>query len=79
MRLLRCLEQDRILTLNDITDEYQRLVNLKRDTFIQSGGHSGSAYALHWKSYPAASIHPLESEIERSFPFRAMEIPPFQC
>ena len=42
-RLLNRLEQDPTLTLNASADEYQRLVNLQRDTtLVQSGGQDGS-------------------------------------
>ena len=41
-RLLNRLEQDPTLTLNAIADEYQRIVNLQRDTtLVQSGGQGG--------------------------------------
>ncbi|CAH8671840.1 unnamed protein product [Schistosoma bovis] len=42
-RLLNRLEQDPTLTLNAIIDEYQRIINLQRDTtLVQSGGQGGS-------------------------------------
>ena len=42
-RLLNRLEQDPTLTLSAITDEYQRLINLQRDTtLVQSRGQDGS-------------------------------------
>ena len=42
-RLLNRLEQDPTLTLSAITDEYQRLINLQRDTtLVQSGGQDVS-------------------------------------
>ncbi|VDP20613.1 unnamed protein product [Schistosoma margrebowiei] len=39
-RLLSRLDQDSKLTLNDIANEYQRLINLQRDTTMVQGGGS---------------------------------------
>ena len=41
-RLLNRLEQEPQITLNDMAEEYQRLMNLKHDTtMVQSGAHGG--------------------------------------
>nr|CAX83703.1 Gag-Pol polyprotein [Schistosoma japonicum] len=57
-RLLCRLDQDPKLTLNDIANEYQRLINIQRDTtMIQSGGKDNSeVHAVRQSSGNATSM-----------------------
>ena len=60
-RLLNRLEQDPSLTLNAIAEEYQRLINLQRDTtLIQSGGQGGSE--VHAVQRQHKSVNPIPGQ-----------------
>ena len=60
-RLSNRLEQDPSLTLNAIAEEYQRLINLQRDTtLIQSGGQGGSE--VHAVQRQHKSVNPIPDQ-----------------
>ncbi|VDO92458.1 unnamed protein product [Schistosoma mattheei] len=70
-RLLSRLDQEPKLTLSDIANEYQRLINLQRDTsMVQSGGSSrseaGAVQQTPYKDkYVPASSSPSHSSSKR--------------
>ena len=60
--LLNRLEQDDSLILNAIAEEYQRLINLQRDTtLIQSGGQGGSE--VHAIQHQHKSVNPTPGQL----------------